>query len=215
MSYSLTLDDISPDRLRSLLKEFRLDNLDQLLEAVGLGNRPALLVARRLVPDREAKEEEKKLEAGDPVRQPLRIKGTEGMVLTFAKCCRPIPGDPIRGFVTAGRGIVIHTERCKNLAEFRGRPERWTEVEWAEEVQAEFPVEIRVDVENRRGVLATVAATISDTNTNIDNVSLDDRDGTICSILFTLEVRNRYQLAHIMRRLRTLDMVLRIVRGKH
>ncbi|ABA57715.1 RelA/SpoT protein [Nitrosococcus oceani ATCC 19707] len=215
LSYSLTLDDIFPERLQFLLKEFGLENLDQLLEAVGLGNRPALLVARRLVPDREAKEEEKKLEAGDSARQPLRIKGTEGMVLTFAKCCRPIPGDPIRGFVTAGRGIVIHTERCKNLAEFRGRPECWTEVEWAEEVRAEFPVEIRVDVENRRGVLATVAATISDTNTNIDNVSLDDQDGTICSILFTLEVRSRYQLAHIMRRLRTLDMVLRIVRGKH
>ncbi|ADJ28032.1 RelA/SpoT family protein [Nitrosococcus watsonii] len=215
LSYSLTLDDIFPDRLQFLLKEFGLENLDQLLEAVGLGNRPALLVARRLVSDREAKEEEKKLEAGDSARQPLRIKGTEGMVLTFAKCCRPIPGDPIRGFVTAGRGIVIHTERCKNLAEFRGRPECWTEVEWAEEVQAEFPVEIRVDVENRRGVLATVAATISDTNTNIDNVSLDDQEGTICSILFTLEVRSRYQLAHIMRRLRTLDMVLRIVRGKH
>lgn len=214
LSYSLTLDDIPPDRLRFLLREFELESADQLLEAIGLGNRPALLVARRLVPDLEEKEGEK-YSGADPGRRPLKIKGTEGMVVTFAKCCRPIPGDPIRGFVTAGRGVVIHTERCKNLAEFRSRPERWTEVEWADEVRAEFPVEVRVDVENRRGVLATVAAAISDTDTNIDNVSVDDRDGVICSILFTLEVRNRHQLARIMRRIRTLDMVLRIVRSKH
>ncbi|QBQ53150.1 bifunctional GTP diphosphokinase/guanosine-3',5'-bis pyrophosphate 3'-pyrophosphohydrolase [Nitrosococcus wardiae] len=214
LSYSLTLDDIPPDRLQFLLKEFELESVDQLLEAIGLGNRPALLVARRLVPALEEKEGEKKSGA-DPTYRPLKIKGTEGMVVTFAKCCRPIPGDPIRGFVTAGRGVVIHTERCKNLAEFRRRPERWTEVEWADEVQAEFPVEVRVDVENRRGVLATVAAAISDTDTNIDNVSVNDRDGAICSILFTLEVRSRYQLARLMRRIRALDMVLRIVRSKH
>jgi GTP pyrophosphokinase/guanosine-3',5'-bis(diphosphate) 3'-pyrophosphohydrolase len=136
------------------------------------------------------------------------------MVVTFAKCCRPIPGDSIRGFITAGRGVVIHTERCKNLAEFRGRPERWTDVEWADDVQAEFLVEVRVDVENRRGVLATIAAAISDTDTNINNVNIDDRDGIMCSILFTLEVRDRHQLARVMRRIRGLDMVLRIVRGK-
>jgi GTP pyrophosphokinase/guanosine-3',5'-bis(diphosphate) 3'-pyrophosphohydrolase len=212
-SYSLLLDDIHSDRLQSLLREFELENTDQLLEAIGLGNRPALLVARRLVPDLEEKEEEKNAGADFP-RRPLKIKGTEGMVVTFAKCCRPIPGDSIRGFITAGRGVVIHTERCKNLAEFRGRPERWTDVEWADDVQAEFLVEVRVDVENRRGVLATIAAAISDTDTNINNVNIDDRDGIMCSILFTLEVRDRHQLARVMRRIRGLDMVLRIVRGK-
>ncbi|MGR6034071.1 MAG: bifunctional GTP diphosphokinase/guanosine-3',5'-bis pyrophosphate 3'-pyrophosphohydrolase [Candidatus Nitrosoglobus sp.] len=213
-SYSLVLEDIPPDRLQSLLREFELEDVNQLLEAIGLGNRPALLVARRLVPDDVEEKEEEKDSGGDFPRRPLKIKGTEGMVVTFAKCCRPIPGDSIRGFITAGRGVVIHTERCKNLAEFRGRPERWTDVEWADDTQAEFPVEVRVDVENRRGVLATVAAAVSDTDANIDNVSINDRDGIMCSILFTLEVRNRYQLARVMRRIRRLDMVLRIVRTK-
>jgi GTP pyrophosphokinase/guanosine-3',5'-bis(diphosphate) 3'-pyrophosphohydrolase len=213
-SYSLVLEDIPSDRLQSLLREFELEDVNQLLEAIGLGNRPALLVARRLVPDDVEEKEEEKDSGGDFPRRPLKIKGTEGMVVTFAKCCRPIPGDSIRGFITAGRGVVIHTERCKNLAEFRGRPERWTDVEWADDMQAEFPVEVRVDVENRRGVLATVAAAVSDTDANIDNVSINDRDGIMCSILFTLEVRNRYQLARVMRRIRRLDMVLRIVRTK-
>lgn len=214
LNYSLTIDVILPECLQNLLKECELENLEQLLEAIGLGNRPALLVARRLVSDWDGKEEEKSAVDGSICR-PLKIKGTEGMVVTFSRCCRPIPGDPIRGVVTAGRGIVIHTERCKNLAGFRSQPERWTDVEWADEVQTEFPVEIRVEVENRRGVLATVAAAISDTDTNIDNVSIDERDGVISSLLFTLEVRSRDQLARIMRRIRRLDMVLRLIRSKH
>nr|WP_269459394.1 bifunctional GTP diphosphokinase/guanosine-3',5'-bis pyrophosphate 3'-pyrophosphohydrolase [Candidatus Nitrosoglobus terrae] len=212
-SYSLTLKDIPLERIQSLLREFELEKVEQLLEAIGLGNRPGLLVARRLAPDgMEEKEENQGSENNS--RQPLKIKGTEGMVVTFAKCCRPIPGDAIRGFITAGRGVVIHTERCKNLAEFRERPDRWTEVDWADDTQADFPVEVRVDVKNRRGVLATVAAAIADTDTNIDNVSIHDRDGMICSITFTLEVRNRYQLARVMRRIKRLDMVLRISRDK-
>lgn len=214
LDYSLSMDNIPPDRLQLLLGECKLENIDQLLEAIGLGNRPAMLVARRLAFDLDDKEAGKSPVDGSACR-PLKIKGTEGMVVTFARCCRPIPGDPIRGFVTAGRGVVIHTERCKNLAEFRSRPERWTDVEWADNVEAEFPVEIRVDVENRRGVLATVAAAISDTDTNIDNVSVDERDGVISSLLFTLEVRSRDQLARIMRRIRALDMVLRLIRSKH
>lgn len=213
LSYSLTLDGIPSNRLRSLLEEFELESENQLLEAIGLGNRPALLVARHLAPGLEEKEKEN-TSGGNLPRRPLKIKGTEKMVVTFAKCCRPIPGDSIRGFITTGRGVVIHTQRCKNLAEFRGRPERWTDVEWADNVQAEFLIEVRVDVENRRGVLATIAAAIADTDTNINNVSIDDRDGIMCSILLTLEVQNRHQLARVMRRIRGLDMVLRIVRGK-
>ncbi|WP_319804048.1 RelA/SpoT family protein [Candidatus Nitrosacidococcus sp. I8] len=209
-SYSLSLENISTDQVNHLLKEFNLENIQQLLESVGLGNHPALLVARRLLSDemKEFNEESRK----DYSRHPLQIKGTEGMVVTFAKCCHPIPGDSILGFITAGRGIVIHAERCKNLIGFRGQHERWTDVQWAKDIQAEFPVEIRVDVENRRGVLATVAAAIP---ANIDNVIIQDRNGLICSILFTIEVQNRHQLAQVMRRVRRLEMVVRIIRTKH
>src|SRR5699024_9011993 len=96
LNYSLAIDDILPEYLQNLLKECELENFEQLLEAIGLGNRPALLVARRLVSDWDGKEEEKSA-VGGSVCRPLKIKGTEGMVVTFARCCRPIPGDPIRG----------------------------------------------------------------------------------------------------------------------
>jgi len=136
------------------------------------------------------------------------------MVVTFAKCCRPIPGDPIVGFVTAGRGIVIHAENCKNLAEYRNRPEKWIDVAWETEVQGEFPVEIRMGVANQRGALATVAAAIAELDANIDNISLEERDGRFSTLTLVVEVHDRRHLARIMRRLRSIDLVARIARTR-
>ena len=136
------------------------------------------------------------------------------MVVNFARCCRPIPGDPIVGFVSAGRGIVIHNQHCKNVAEYRNLPEKWIDVQWEAEVSGEFPAEIRVDVANERGVLATVAASISDTGSNIENVSIEERDGQNTTLIFTLAVHDRRHLARVMRRVRSLPAVLRISRSR-
>ncbi|MGM0678928.1 MAG: ACT domain-containing protein, partial [Pseudomonadota bacterium] len=145
---------------------------------------------------------------------PLAIKGTEGTVVTYAKCCRPIPGDPILGFVTSGRGIVIHTEDCKNVAEYRNRPEKWIDVKWEQDIEGEFPIDIRMLVHNQRGVLATIAATLSEMEANIENVSIEERDGLHSTLSFTVSVKHRQHLARVMRRLRSLDMVSRIHRLK-
>ncbi|MBI5451106.1 MAG: bifunctional (p)ppGpp synthetase/guanosine-3',5'-bis(diphosphate) 3'-pyrophosphohydrolase, partial [Gammaproteobacteria bacterium] len=141
--------------------------------------------------------------------------GTEGMVMSFAKCCRPIPGDPIKGFISSGRGIVIHVESCKNVTEDRARSERWIDVQWAEEVSGEYPVEIRVEVVNRMGVLATVAAAVSEMDANIGNVVIEDRDGKYSMLTLTLEVRNRQHLAAVMRRVKALESVVRISRRRN
>jgi (p)ppGpp synthase/HD superfamily hydrolase len=143
---------------------------------------------------------------------PLYIRGTEGTVVTFAKCCRPIPGDPILGFLSAGRGVVIHSHNCKNTSEFRKKPERWIDVQWEDAVQGNFPVDIRIDVANQRGVLATIAATIAETDANIDNVSLAERDGVHAAIFLTVAVRDRRHLARIMRSLRAVPEVVKIAR---
>jgi len=205
-TFSLQFAELSEQQIAEALEEFKLKSLDELFEAIGLGNRMAMLVARRLAPAAETVAVEQN------ASRPLVIKATEGMVLTFAKCCRPIPGDPIVGFVSAGRGIVIHTASCKNLVEFRGMPEKWLDVEWEEEPQGEFPVEIRVDVENQRGVLATVAANIAEMGSNIENVGLEERAGMTTTLTFVLTVRNRQHLAKIMRRIRALPLVVRITR---
>ncbi len=211
--YELSLDKLTPAGIKEVLKQYKLKTLDDLLEEIGLGNRMAQLVARSLSPEAELPGKAHK-KARRPSARPLVIKGTEGMVVTFAKCCWPIPGDPILGFVSAGRGIVIHTKSCKNVSEYRKHPEKWLDVQWAEKIEGEFPVEIRVEVANQRGVLATVAASIAKMGANIENVGIEEHDGMYTAITFTLAVHDRQHLARIMRRLRALPVVVRISRVK-
>ena len=201
------------ERIETALREMGLNSLDDLLEQIGLGNRMAPLVARLLVPAEESAEAERAAAEREHAR-PLYIKGTEGAVVSFAKCCRPIPGDSIMGFLSSGRGIIIHTQNCKNIADYRKHPEKWLTVQWEQNPNATFPVDLRIDVTNQRGVLATVAATIADSDANIDNVSLEERDGFHSAINLTLSVRDRRHLARIIRGLRVIDKVIRINRGR-
>ena len=206
--FALSLDKIDPSILNKLLADYNIESINELLEDVGLGNRLSLLVARALAPEQEG---ETNQEARGNAR-PLAIRGTEGLLVTFARCCRPIPGDPILGFVSTGRGIVIHSEHCKNVAEYKNLPEKWIDVQWEQNSDNEFPVDLRVEVANRRGVLATVAATISDMDVNIENVEIKERDGLSSTLRFTVDVKDRNHLAHIMRNVKRLDMVSRISR---
>ena len=232
---SLEIRDIPQELLDALLKQLKLETLDELLADISLGKRVAALVARQLadiIEHREAaitgpKKRRKKSmlsrytpswlkggQAGHTTAHPLAIRGTEGSVVTYAKCCRPIPGDSILGFVSAGRGIVIHTRSCKNVREFRNNPERWIDVQWEPDIKNTFSVDIRVDTANQRGVLATVASVIAEQGSNIENVSIDERDGLYSSMIFTISVRDRVHLAQIIRRVRAIDSVARIARSK-
>ncbi|MCH8502860.1 MAG: bifunctional GTP diphosphokinase/guanosine-3',5'-bis pyrophosphate 3'-pyrophosphohydrolase [Ectothiorhodospiraceae bacterium] len=201
------LDVLSDDQLARGLKGIGAESMDELLESIGLGKRMPWLAARHL-----AGLAEDSSQTASTDSQALLIKGTEGAVVTFARCCNPIPGDPIIGFASSGRGVVVHLQDCKNLQEYRKHPEKWLDVQWEKEVEREFSVPIKVDVVNQRGVLAEVAANISDTDGNILNVSVDEREGMIVTISFSIAVRNRVHLARIMRRLRVLNAVLRITR---
>jgi RelA/SpoT family (p)ppGpp synthetase len=210
---SMAIEDLSAERVRLLLAEFGLESMDALLEDLGLGKRIAPLVARRLVP-------EPVLEVGgaqDTVvpasAQPVYIRGTEGMVVSFARCCHPIPGDSIVGFVSTGRGIVVHTTWCKNIAEYADQPEKWVEVDWEPGISGEFPVEIRVDTNDQKGVLATIAAAIAGLDANIENISMENRDGLQSTLNFTVGVRDRQHLAHIIRQVRGVSQVNRINRA--
>jgi len=208
-AHGSSLESLSEEQTRKVCEEFNYESLDDLYVDIGLGNQMPMVIARALL---QGEEQHGGNEEAKP--RPLAIKGTEGAVVTFAKCCRPIPGDPILGFVTSGRGIVIHTEDCKNVAEYRNRPEKWIDVEWEPDIEGEFPIDIKLLVLNQRGVLAKVAATLSDMEANIENVSIEERDGMHSTLSFTVMVRNRQHLARIMRSLRTLEMVQRIYRLK-
>jgi guanosine-3',5'-bis(diphosphate) 3'-pyrophosphohydrolase len=207
--FNATADGISENRLAALLKEYRIPSYEDLLMDVGMGRRLAVLVARALV---TVGEDSPTRENDEKSMRPLVIKGTEGMVMHFAKCCRPIPGDPVVGLMTAGRGMVIHTTTCPNLREHRHPPENYIDVQWEPGIEEEYPVEVAVLVADRRGVLATVAAAIGNADSNIENVAIEERDGLTNTLKFTLTVHNRQHLARVMRRVRNIPSVMRISR---
>jgi len=210
----LTIDDLSKKNIKHVLKLYNLKKFDDLLEEIGLGNRMPMMIARNLIQGAEEKTTNviNWFRRGKSDTAPLSVKGTEGAVITYAKCCRPIPGDKILGFVTSGRGIVIHTESCKNIADYKSMPEKWIDVEWEENVTGDFAVELRAIVINQRGVLATVAAAISDMDANIENVEMSERDGQQSALTLTITVKNRKHLARIIRHLRNVNMVMRVYR---
>ena len=200
------LDDVSEQEKLTLLKEIGLGSFDKLLEQIGLGNRMCKLVARML-----ASGEAHPVPEGGAAA-PLSIKGTEGMVVGFAKCCSPIPGDPVVAIFSPGRGLVVHHQECPNLGDFRRQGQSWLDVQWAEDVSGEFSTTIRVDAGNQRGMLATIAALIAEEGSNIDDVRSEERDGLSTSLRFIISVKGRKHLAHIIRRLKKVPFVLRISR---
>jgi len=203
-----SVDELDAGRVAAFLQDAGVNELDDLLREVGLGNRLPKLVARRLVGD----EAEESAAPPRPASEPFAIKGTEGMVVTFAKCCRPIKGDPIVGIFNPGKGISVHAQGCRNVGDLQRLGQNWLEVEWDPDATMELATEIRVDVGNQRGALATVAAAIAEMGSNIENVRSDERDGMTSTINFLVNVSDRVHLAQIMRRLRALPTVMRIAR---
>lgn len=209
--HGTSIDVMSEEEVHIVSEEQGFVSTSDMLCAVGLGNHIPIVVALALAQIRK-KMSDRTNNSDELKTQPLGIKGSEGAVINYAKCCRPIPGDPILGFITAGRGIVIHTQDCKNVAEFRDKPEKWLDVKWEDDIHGDFPLDIEVLVVSKRGVLARVASTIADMEANIENVSIDERDGMHSILNFSVLVENRLHLAKIMRELRKMEDVIRIRR---
>jgi guanosine-3',5'-bis(diphosphate) 3'-pyrophosphohydrolase len=210
---NIKLVEISNEKTTALLKVMGIKTLDKLLEAIGLGNKMPFLVAKQLTQD-NVNTHVKLNDNGKNQNRPLIIKGTEGMVVTLAKCCRPIPGDSIIGFFNPGKGIVVHQYDCHNYALIKKKHNNWLDVEWGKDAQGDFATEIRIEILNQRGSLATVAATISELESNIENVTVVEQEARVCVDSIILTVQNRVHLAKIMRRLKELSIVLKITRVK-
>jgi RelA/SpoT family (p)ppGpp synthetase len=205
----LDLDRLPSPRVTAYLERAKLPDLAALLVEVGLGNRLPVLVVRRLMGEEVA---DATLDDELGKGRKLDIKGTEGMVVNYGRCCRPIPGDPIAGLFNPGKGIVVHRQGCRNLGDFHRHKDQWLDLEWSSEPSGEFVTEIRVDVGNQRGVLASLAAGIAELGSNIENIQSREKDGHNTSLDFLVTVRDRAHLARIMRRLRQIPMVMRIQR---
>ncbi|MBA2350739.1 MAG: RelA/SpoT family protein [Burkholderiales bacterium] len=192
-----------------LLRDCGVKSREEIFADIGLGKRLAALVARQLLSLSEAAPAENRFPGA------MLIRGSEGMAVQFARCCRPIPGDPILGSIKKGQGMIIHTHDCPVIAKSRGDPDKWLDVEWDDETHKLFDVSIRLVVANQQGVLARVAGAIAEAGSNIHNVGMEDGEMTAYTTMnFTLQVRNRMHLAQLMRSLRRIQEVVRITRAK-
>jgi GTP diphosphokinase / guanosine-3',5'-bis(diphosphate) 3'-diphosphatase len=201
-----SLRKIGKLRLREVLNELGLAEPADLFEQIGLGERLAPLTARLLLGGSGT------TGSGPAIGASLVIAGTEGVVVSYAKCCHPIPGDDVMGYLSSGRGIVIHRNVCGNLSSFRKQPEKWINVSWEKDIDREFSSLIQVDTLNKTGVLANVAATIADSQSNIEQVSVLDRHDDCSVLTFMLQVKDRIHLATIMRNVRKMPNVIRVSR---
>ncbi|MFT6050482.1 MAG: RelA/SpoT family (p)ppGpp synthetase [Halioglobus sp.] len=194
--------------MKNYLTHHHYEHLDDLLEDIARGNRLPVITAQQLLEE---------LSTDTPITgksspQPVAIRGTEGYMVNFAKCCHPIPGDPIAGYLSSEKGMVVHREACNNLFDLKENHERLVALRWDDEVEGEYAVELRIEVENRRGMIATLATRITSMDVNIEKISTEDKDYQFTFVDLEMMVLSRVHLARIMKRLRTIKSVHRVQR---
>jgi guanosine-3',5'-bis(diphosphate) 3'-pyrophosphohydrolase len=199
-----SLDRVPQEKIEQFLAEHRYRRLEELLADIALGNRMPAQVAQVLV---QGSEESPLRADGASSGEQILITGTEKGVLSFARCCYPIPGDEIMGYISAGKGVVVHRADCRNAAEYRKHPERCVPMAWDRHVQGDYRAALKLDVDNKPGVLAQVAAAVAESDSNIDSVEYRERDLQISVMEFGIEVRSRKHLADVIRRVRRLNVV--------
>lgn len=206
--------ELTEKQWSKVMRDYGAQNKSEILTDIGLGKRMSLMVAHQLLASVQDSEEGDKVKTVKSL-DTITISGSEGMAVQFAQCCRPIPGDPILGFINKDRGLVIHTHDCPAIGKFKLDPDKWLDVEWDTDNKRLFKVNLRIAVANQRGMLAKIASAISEADSNIDNVGVEEADGSqYTNVNFTVQVRNRVHLAELIRNLRKIQEVVRINRVK-
>lgn len=213
--FSLTLENIAKEVIEKMLRELNLSNIEDLWVEIGLGYRSAVLEAHRIKAILEHRSLNCTESNMDLIQEtPLAIAGTEGMLVQFASCCSPIPGDLIAGLLQKGKGIVVHAQQCK-LVHQHVTSNKYVLLRWSEDVTGEYGVSVKVDVLDHRGILADMAVSISLAGADIEDVQLKERlSSGHYKAFFRLKVRNRAHLARVIRNLRKLKPVLHVAREK-
>lgn len=205
------LADIDPENLAIVLSDIKLDTLDELLSEIGLGKQMSIVIARRLLGRAD------ELTDLSDKRDTIAIKGASGMLLTFAKCCRPIPGDPIIAHFSTGKGLVVHMESCSNIQGYENEPDRFIQVEWDEsqESQKMYKTGIKIELINHQGILATLTNVVASTGANIHKMVTEEKDGRVYGVELVLTTKDRIHLAGIMRKIKAVPEVLKVIRNRN
>jgi len=201
-------DEIGEPHWTRFFKGDAAKTREEVLADIGLGKRLAVVVAKKLLSIAETTD-------GEPHLDSITIRGTEGLAVQFAPCCRPIPGDPIIAQIKKGQGLVVHTHDCPAIHPFHFDPEKWVDVQWDAAADRLFDVNVRLIAQNHRGVLARLAAEVSEADSNIDHIETEQRASpAYTTVVFTIQVRDRMHLAGVFRRLRRIPEVVRLSRLK-
>lgn len=200
-----SLDTVPEGAVDTTLAELKFNHLEDLLSDIGLGNRTPEVVARQLTIGVVAAAEHARLDV-------VRISGTERGAVTFAHCCHPIPGDAIFGYLSPGRGLMVHEASCHNVADLRKSVERVVAVAWDAQVSGDFNVQLRIEVTDQAGVLARVTGTFAEARINILDFQKTTSDGDSAVVVFTVQVRSIAHLEDLMQRMRAVDVVQKVAR---
>lgn len=204
--HEIKLRNIPKNRMDKLLTSINVKSVRELLEEIGSGKRSSLVVAHQIIQFLD-------FDQSDLIElSNIQISGSEGLVISYATCCRPIPGDNIIAHFSNTKGIVIHTERCKNIRSIRKDPALCAQVNWDEKVEGDFAVEIKVLSEDKPGLLAEISTVISNYRANIESFKTDAPIGNSIQMHIVMNVTDRDHLARIMRKLRRLGPVLSVFR---
>jgi len=204
---NLDLSQLNADQLKALLEKTQSTTLESLYENIGLGQISALTITSILLPESES-------ETVGASPSPISIDSSDSLLISFARCCRPIPGDPIVAHLSKGKGVVVHREVCKNVSDLRSKKENISDINWSPGVQGEFLTQVRVEVKSERGIIATLATRIANTGTSIEGIQVDERDAEHSVITLTLAVTSRVHLASVMRSVRSMRSVAGVSRPK-
>jgi (p)ppGpp synthase/HD superfamily hydrolase len=201
---TIKLDEISPADIERVVEETKCDSFEDLLTNIGMGNELSAIVARRLVGENPSLSEKK---------SHVAIRGTEGLLVHFSRCCHPIPGDEVVAILSPGRGIVIHQTGCTNIRKLsREEPQRVLPMEWDDVPQGEFKAALRLELFNHQGTLAALTSTIVSCDSSIINLQTEERENSIYVIDIELTTKNRVHLAKIMRKIRALPELQKVSR---
>jgi GTP pyrophosphokinase len=196
-----------------LILDYHVESKDEILMDIALGKKVNVMVAHQLTNLMDGVASNKKQ---TKMLDVITIKGSDDMAIQLANCCHPIPGDPILGYINKEKGLVIHTHDCQIVNELSLDHDRWVDVEWEPDSEKLFNVRLSVLVVNERGMLGKIASVIADAESNIDNVSLQDMDGSpFATLNFLVQVRHRQHLAELIRNLRKITKVNKITRVKN
>jgi guanosine-3',5'-bis(diphosphate) 3'-pyrophosphohydrolase len=215
--FNLSLATVTEEQWNDVLKQAEIESRAELFADIGLGRRLAAVVARQLAlgAGADSPREDGETSAQLPLAAPVVVRGTEGMAVQLANCCHPIPGDSIVGHIRKGQGLAVHQTDCIHAQRARrADPDRWMDLQWAQDPASAFTVGLDVSALNERGVLGRIAVAIAEAESNILNVHVDDEDARLALIHFKVQVRDRTHLARVIRTLRRVKQVAKVARPR-